>query len=250
MPRTGFEVPITCTTTDIGHPHHGRLGRVRIMPAPRRLTGGGLPASGRLVLCLTAAFTLALSTPVEAQFATVPVAPAPTPYDVRFGADSAARITPSQRDSLRAAARAELRAWVDSAAAGLGIGVNLPDSISVPVDSVELDSIARQTGTGGARVDTARRDSIRADSVRRDSLARDSVRRARPGQPPEATPEQLGAKHGMPGVYARARHVKAADRLFPAYPGEPHKPLPDRHTSVRYDVVLPSSRHPGQTRLH
>src|SRR5690606_7934250 len=117
-----------------------------------------------------------------------------TPYDVRFGSDSAARMTPSQRDSLRAAARAELRAWVDSAAAGLGIGVNLPDSIPVPVDSAALDSIARQTGTGGAGADTSRRDPSRADTLRRDSLAPDSVRRPRGAPPPAGAQDHARAR--------------------------------------------------------
>lgn len=140
------------------------------MPSRSRFLAG--------ILVLLAAS--AAGQPVAAQFASVPRAPAPTPYDVRFGPDTA--LTPVQEAAARAEARRDLRAWVDSAARGMGIQFDLPDSIPVPRDSAALDSLTRQVGPAGARRDSIRRDSIRRDSIRRDSL----MRRTPPDQPMQA----------------------------------------------------------------
>lgn len=203
-------------------------------------------------LSLAAALVLALSAPAGAQFATVPVAPAPTPYDVRFGPDTAVSLTPLQRDSLKAAARSQLRAWVDSAATGLGIELQLRDSIPVPGDSAALDSLTRNTGAArgapadrnsvrrdstsrdsvseAVRSEAVRRASVRRDSVVGDSIRRDSLSRARRTVPPAVDPSSAAA--------VQASHT---------YPDQPQ---PGRHSSVRYDVVLPSQRHSGHTPLN
>lgn len=172
----------------------------------------------RTVALLAGLCLLADAAPAAAQFASVPKPPAPTPYAVRFGRDSVAEMPPSVRDSLRAAARADLRAWVDSAAASLGIELDLPDSVPFPLDSAALDSIARATGPDRPRADSARR-----DSTRRDSLGRDSVRRA-PTQPPTAAaalpasaPRRMPARPGP--------HAHAALVTLPAAPwGLPRRP--------------------------
>ena len=158
----------------------------------------------RCILPLAGLCFIALAPPAAAQFASVPEPPAPTPYAIRFGSDTAVTRTPMQQDSLRAAARSELRAWVDSAAREMGISLDLPDSLDVPRDSAALDSLARQTGPGAERADSVRRDSIRADSIRRDSIHRDSVRRTTPpgteaaSALPDGAPAGLGAAYALP----------------------------------------------------
>lgn len=172
-----------------------------------------MPRSPRHFACLMAVLAATAATqPVAAQFASVPRAPAPTPYDVRFGRDTA--LTSAQRTAARAEARRDLRAWVDSAARGMGIEFDLPDSIPVPRDSAALDSLIRQVGPAGARLDSIRRDSVRRDSIRRDSV----IRRTPPDEPMQAI-----RSGGAPRSRASMPVPRSTD---PATPGRPAVALP------------------------
>ncbi len=171
-----------------------------------------------IAVALAALLIVTFGSPAAAQFANVVRPAEPEAYAVRFGRDSLADNA-TAIDSVRRATRAELRAWVDSAAGALGVRLPLADtlpeavadSLFTPVaDSIALGDTAvrRDTTRAGIPLDTIRdrlldpsRPPVSADSLRRpplpraraDSIRADSIRRARPPRPPADPARQDGA---------------------------------------------------------
>ncbi len=149
-----------------------------------------------LIPAALAALLLSAAAPAaSAQFANVVRPAEPEAYAVRFGRDSAAP-TPTALDSIRRVTRAELRAWVDSAAGALGVRLPLADSLAGPVaDSLDpADStLLRDTTARGIPLDSIRdrlldpsRPPVSTDSLRRIPLPRarpDTGRRIPPPAP-------------------------------------------------------------------